>query len=248
MYSKIIQSINSAVDACKELWKEPITKIISARNGELKKIKDAVSMDHCMPNDILPDAKSIICFFIPFHEAVVNGNINGTLASEKWAVTYIETNILIKKINENIEDLLEQDGYKAGKIAATHNFDVNKLMSDWSHRHIAYIAGIGTFGINNMLITKKGCCGRLGSIITNYEFSEYKNLNKRREKCLNKLNGSCGVCQKKCVANAYVNGRFDRFKCYDQCLKNGEYYKKLGTADVCGKCLVGLPCSTKEPC
>jgi hypothetical protein len=29
--------------------------------------------------------------------------------------------------------------------------------------------------------------------------------------------------------------------------KNEKYHKEAGYADVCGKCLVGLPCSLKEP-
>jgi epoxyqueuosine reductase QueG len=122
---------------------------------------------------------------------------------------------------------MNKNGYKTGKIPATHNFDVKKLISNWSHRHIAYIAGIGTFGINNMLITKNGCCGRFGSIITNYELKEYKQINEIKEKCLYKINGSCGICQKKCIVNAYENNNYDRHKCYKQCLENAEYHKKI---------------------
>ncbi len=40
---------------------------------------------------------------------------------------------------------------------------------------------------------------------------------------------------------------FDRFRCYDMCLKSGEQFEDLGLADVCGKCVVGLPCSHCDP-
>ncbi|WP_338094171.1 hypothetical protein [Methanorbis furvi] len=33
----------------------------------------------------------------------------------------------------------------------------------WSHRHFAVLAGLGTFGVNNMLITRMGCYGRVSS-------------------------------------------------------------------------------------
>jgi epoxyqueuosine reductase QueG len=249
MYNKIFEVIKSEVVSqnINKLWKEPITEIISAKDEKLITLKETVSFEHLLPCDILPDAESVICFFIPFHDNVIDSNLKGKMASDEWVMAYINTNDLIKTINDKIEILMEQNGYKTGKIPATHNFDTEKLISNWSHRHIAYIAGIGTFGINNMLITKHGCCGRLGSIIINYEFDEYKKINEIKEKCLNKRNGSCGICQKKCIVNAYENTGFNRNKCYEQCLENAKYHKKAGHADICGKCLVGLPCSKREP-
>jgi epoxyqueuosine reductase QueG len=253
MHDRIIETIKSTIagyDLSNQeggMWKDPIIEIIPAEADKIKMLKEIVSPEHFMPHDILPDAKSIIVFFLPFKENIIDSNNNGTTASKEWVNAYIKTNNLIKKINDDIEFLMMQNGYKAGKIPATHNFDVNKLISNWSHRHIAYLAGMGTFGINNMLITKNGCCGRFGSIIINYKFNEYKEINIPKEKCLNKKNGSCGICQKKCVTNAYENGKFNRFNCHKQCMENGEHYKYLGHADVCGKCVVGLPCSTREP-
>jgi epoxyqueuosine reductase QueG len=106
---------------------------------------------------------------------------------------------------------------------------------------------MGTFGINNMLITKNGCCGRFGSIIINCGLIDYSRPGEIKEKCLNKLNGTCGICQSNCVAKCFGKTYFDREKCYDQCRKNRDHHKKYGNADVCGKCQVNLPCSTSEP-
>ena len=253
MYNKICEVIKYVISEFEKInqltnyWKEPIIEIISVKNPELNVLKKIISNDHLLPYDILPEARSIISFFIPFQDIIVNSNIGGIMASKEWSIAYIKTNELIKIINDKIEELMKQNGYKTGKIPATHNFDKNKLISNWSHRHIAYIAGIGTFGINNMLITMNGCCGRFGSIIISYEFKEYKEIKNVKEKCLNKINGTCGICQKKCVLNAYQNNNFNRHICYEQCLKNDEYHKAEGFSQVCGKCLVGLPCSIKEP-
>jgi epoxyqueuosine reductase QueG len=254
MYDKISETIQSTIAAfgksnnVSDYWKEPIIKIISAYDKNLARLKETVSPEHLMPHTILPSAKSIISFFIPFQEHIVSSNVVGKMASEKWAIAYVKTNELIKVINDNIETLMAQHGYKIGKIPATNNFDTKTLLSNWSHRHIAYIAGIGTFGINNMLITKNGCCGRFGSVILDCAFDEYAHIDAVNEKCLHKIDGSCGVCQKRCVVNAYENGIFDRHRCYQQCLENGEQYKHIGHADICGKCVVGLPCSMREPC
>lgn len=230
----------------KPLWREPILGALSASDNRLPLLKTWVSQNHLLPEDILPGARSVICFFLPFTKETAVSNLSKGPASREWAEAYIRTNRVITEIGEGLSDLLKEAGFRAGRIPATHNFDEKTLLSDWSHRHIAYLAGLGTFGINNMLITERGCAGRLGSLVTDYPF---KNPHNRpdREYCLNKLNGSCGVCLKKCPAGAYKDSGFDRHICYSLCLENSLRYKELGKADVCGKCVVGLPCSLSIP-
>ena len=156
MDSEIIKTIRSTIsnyeniNQLNNMWREPIIEIISAENEKFLELKQIVSVEHFLPYDILPGAKSIIVFFIPFEENIVKSNIKGTMASKEWVVAYIKTNDLIKVINDNIEELMKNNGCKTGKIPATHNFNEKTLISNWSHRHLAYIAGIGTFGINNI--------------------------------------------------------------------------------------------------
>jgi len=128
---------------------------------------------------------------------------------------------------------------------ATHHFDPVKLISDWSHRHIAYIAGLGRFGVNHMLITASGCCGRFGSFVTSLELE----LDPRpgKEACLYYHDGSCLECVGRCPRDALAADVFDRHACYGQCLENAARFKAMGTADVCGKCLAGVPCSIMDP-
>ena len=238
-----------------KLWKAPLVAVLPADHPLLPSLKKLVSKDHLLPEELLPDAKSIIVFFIPFDDQIVESNLKGEAASEEWARAYVTTNELLVFVNEKLEMFLYKNGFQVTKIMATHNFDENTLMSRWSHRHIAWAAGLGTFGINNMLITKQGCCGRFSSLVTNVDIQKFgisgeasSSTKNPSEKCLNKINGSCGICQKKCPAGAYNEpGYFDRHRCYEVCLKNAELWKSIGYVDVCGKCLVGLPCSTKEP-
>jgi epoxyqueuosine reductase QueG len=132
MYGKIVETIKSAIAVYEKnnrpnyVWKEPVIEIISAQNEELPTLKHAVSPEHLMPPDILADAKSIISFFLPFDDRVVKSNIGGVFASREWARCYIQTNDLIKTINDEIEILMKKSGNKTGKIPATHNFDVDK--------------------------------------------------------------------------------------------------------------------------
>ena len=126
-------------------WREPIVGFVDANDTRINQLKEIVSIDHLLPNDVLPDAKSIICFFIPFTEEIGKSNIPSKLASEEWALTYIRTNALIAEISNEIEAFLNTSGYSVGKIPATHNFDYKTLISNWSHRHLAYLSGIGSF-------------------------------------------------------------------------------------------------------
>jgi epoxyqueuosine reductase QueG len=236
------------------MWKAPVIASFSADHHLLPVLKEAVSPDHLLPEDILPGAKSVVVFFVPFENRIVESNLKGEAASKEWASAYLRTNELLGFISVESEKAINRLNYRVGKIQATHNFDERTLLSRWSHRHIAWIAGLGSFGINNMLITSHGCCGRFGSFVTDADSAELgmplplNDPSPLPEKCLNKRNGSCGLCIKKCPVGAYAKaGIFDRQKCYAACLNNAELHKEMGFADVCGKCLVGLPCSCGEP-
>jgi epoxyqueuosine reductase QueG len=226
-------------------WKAPIIGYAQAEDPLFRNLKGWVSENHLFPHDILPEAVSVIVFFLPFTEAIVTSNIPGRNASYEWGEAYIKTNQMIATINESIAEVFMQHRYQCKATPATHNFNEKELISNWSHRHLGYIAGLGTFGHNNMLITEQGCCGRLGSCVTNYPFEPTPRP--VYEYCLYKFNGTCQLCVTHCVNHALMEGAYNRFRCYEMCLENDAYLEKLGLTDVCGKCLVGLPCSMRNP-
>lgn len=226
-------------------WREPIIAYADSKDKLFYKLKEIITPTHALPTDFLEEAKTVITFFLPFDQSINQSNIKGRLSSKQWAVAYIETNQLIIKLNKEIKQLLEKEGYKSTIIPASHNFDQDKLISDWSHRHVAYIAGLGRFGLNNMLITEKGCAGRVGSIVTDLKIDPTNRY--EDELCLYKYDGSCKVCVDRCVINSLKIDNFDRASCYQICLDNDKYYHDLNLAEVCGKCCVDLPCSTEIP-
>lgn len=226
-------------------WKKPIVKFATTDDKGFEQLKASVGENHLMPNDLLENSKSVITYFLPSNEAIANSNINGKNSSKEWSIAYIETNQLIIDLNNHIREYLEKKDYQCSLIPATHNFDEETLMSQWSHRHIAEIAGLGTFGLNNMLITEAGCCGRIGSIVSTVELIPSKKVS--AENCLFKLNGSCGICVDRCSFEALTYEGFNRNQCYQICLMNDEYHSDLGVTDVCGKCCVNVPCSFINP-
>ncbi|HAK45139.1 MAG TPA: (Fe-S)-binding protein [Spirochaeta sp.] len=228
-----------------ERWRTPLVSFASADDPLMTELKNWVDPKHLLPGDMLKGAQSVICYYLPFNPEIPKSNRGERLASREWVDTYVETNKLIDVINEKLKNYLAAEGYACETTPATHNFDPKVLISYWSHRHLAYIAGLGTFGLNNMLITDEGTAGRFGSCVTNLKLTPGKRPD--GENCLYKAKGTCGVCAKKCVNGALTTDGFDRFKCYDMCLEN-DAANNIGTlADVCGKCIAGMPCSNRNP-
>jgi epoxyqueuosine reductase QueG len=227
-------------------WKEPLVAYASADDPLFAMLKQTINPTHALPHDFLPEAQTVIAYFLPFKDDVVDSNIAGHFSSRTWALAYIETNRLIGVINQHLQGQLIALGYKAVFVPANHNFNQKTLLSDWSHRSAAYIAGLGTFGFNHMLITEKGCCGRIGSLITDLELQPTPRYT--RELCLYKQDRSCQRCAQKCVNTALGTDGLDKHKCYEMCLINAARFNNLeSTADICGKCLAGVPCSVAAP-
>ena len=227
-------------------WREPLVAIASATDplfGELRKVIDP---EHAMPEDLLPGAQSVIVFFLPFLQWVGEENDRAEVyAARSWAESYTTTNRLIQTINAHLKARLEEAGYLSAITPATHNFDEKKLISLWSHKHLGYIAGLGTFGCHHLLITAAGCCGRLGSLITSMPLSPTRRP--AAEFCLVKAGRECYACVSKCSYEALLEDEYDRHRCYEQCLTNDKYYSDLPLVDVCGKCACEVPCSYRIP-
>ena len=230
-------------------WRDPIIGFADANDELFPKLKEIISPNHALPSDLVPNAKSVITYFIPFSKEIAESNILEEESSREWDYAYIETNNLIDDLNKYIYDKITEKGFKASLLPPTYNYDEVKLISDWSHRSVAYISGIGKFGLNNMFITKSGCCGRVGSVITNLALTP--TIRTDEEYCLYKYNGSCKKCVKRCVNNAYQiqnnTVTFDRHKCNEQIYDKIIPQYPIGVGDTCGKCMCGVPCSLGIP-
>lgn len=239
-------------------WDEPLVGFANANHPDIFKLKEIISEQHVMPNEVLTSPTIIIAYFVPFTKELANTNKGqGDVASPEWARTYEETNTMFGNLNQYLIEEVTKMGYEAGISKESTTFDRERLISNWSQRHIARIAGLGTFGMNNMLITPKGCCGRYSTVVTNLDVVPDKPL--EEEYCLYKSKAVCGVCIKHCPSGALTLDGYDRKKCFQVCLKNAEIYKGFGSSyldetgkntnsagsEVCGKCVVNVPCSFK---
>lgn len=219
-------------------YREPLLGTADTDNSCIKRLKDIVHPNHLLPEDILPGCRSVVAYFLPFKEDIVRENRQGRSAARLWAEVYIATNSLLQKIAEAMRDRLAVEGFRCAWEKPTHNFDEDLLMSFWSHKHLAFACGLGRFGKNHLLITERGCAGRLGSLVTDFQLESKYVEDTPFYSCPE----GCTYCAKHCPAGALGEGGIDRKACYRILLENDRLYPDLDLCDVCGKCSTG-PCA-----
>jgi len=235
-------------------YDEPLFGVASADDPLFFRYKNEgiVHEEMLLPDDWLPGAKSIISFFLPFSEPVRVSNRKMTdLASDEWFHARIEGQMMMDHFGKYVCQLLEKEGYRAVYPAADPRFHwIGNSASNWSERHAAYAAGLGTFGLSKGLITKKGMAGRFGSVITDAILPaterEYSNP---FEYCI-----MCGKCQIMCPAGAIdINRGILEGKNHSDCQlfqrarRQPPHGPNQRIRYGCGKCQVNVPCETCIP-
>jgi len=223
-------------------YREPLVAFASASDERFLDLQRVIGPEHALPQDLLPGARAVVSFFLPFASWIVQSNAqHRERVSQEWGVAYIETNALIQRITERLVESLARRGVRAVAEPPTHNFDPVSLRSRWSHKSVAVIAGLGSFGLHHMVITDSGCAGRFGSLVVDAPLPRIPSSN--RQRCRYFHDGSCMECVLRCPVNALdENAPLDKQRCYQRLLNVSQEYADLGLADVCGKCAVG-PCA-----
>jgi epoxyqueuosine reductase len=234
---RIVAEANTSTE-----YREPLVGFVAADDARFAVLQQIVHPTHMLPQDLLPGARSVVSFFLPFAPWIVEANSQDReRVAREWAVAYVETNSLIGEITARLADALAGRGVRAAAEPATHNFDPVSLVSRWSHKSVAVIAGLGSFGVHQMVITDVGCAGRFGSLVLDAELPSTPL--ELRERCSYFHDGSCLECVLRCPANA-LDGSLplDKQSCHRHLHGVAQQYEDLGLADVCGKCAIG-PCS-----
>jgi len=249
LIEKYVADYPEATDE-KKIWRTPLL-VTAEADARFDILPEIAADDHVLPKDLLSGARSVIVLFIPFVKELARENHKGKIPCRNWGLAYEATNRLINKLCKHIELFLEKSGYQSALVPATHNFDPEKLMARWSHKHLGYIAGLGRFGVNAQFITPSGCAGRLGSLVTDADIGDSP-LVMEKELCLHKNGHKCLVCVQRCPIGAVSeNIGIDREKCWIRLKSNlSETPEMAGleeTTHVCGKCQVLVPCSFKIP-
>lgn len=217
--------------------------------------KPSVIGEHILlPKECLPESKTVISFFLPFTEAVRSSNrIDRFLPSEGWYHGYIDGQILVNELSKFLVSELVEAGYnslvpKTDSRYWTQNAAKDNSLhpevsftSNWSERHVAFVSGLGTFGLSKGIITKKGMAGRLSSIVTEL----YLSPTKREYSDIYEYCTMCGSCVVNCPPKAIT---IADGKNHPKCSKFLDVVKeKYKPKRGCGKCQVGVPCESRIP-
>ncbi len=168
----ITATVHSTVAGARTVteYRQPLVAFASADDPRFLQLREVVHPSHMLPHDLVPDAHSVISFFLPFAPWVIKANAqHREQVAREWAVAYVETNELIGQISAQLIEDLAEHGIQAAAEPATHNFDRETLVSRWAHKSVAVIAGLGSFGLHQMVITDAGCAGRFGSLVLDAE-------------------------------------------------------------------------------
>ncbi len=104
---------------------------------------------------------------------------------------------------------------------------------------------MGTFGLQQALITERGAYGRVCSVITTLKLTPtVRPYTEAYGYCLYAFDGSCKACVGRCPTGAVNKGG----KVVELCSKHGnnEHFKEWGYGS-CGHCSTFIPCSRGIP-
>ena len=221
-------------------------------------------------SDVAP--ASVFVYVLFLSKEVIQHNLQAPsdITSDAWIGAKYNIDQSIKKLGAELGqmlrdlgyfsfDPLEVKGYKRKKFRQSWNEREKKTWgSQFSLRHAAFAAGLGTFSLNDGFISNSGGITlRIGTLITDLKLPASKRLHdvkNFRENCLWYRSGGkkCGKCLEKCPVDAIkpeVNGHY-KDKCAEFVFGKMAPYslEHYGIPEYgCGKCQIGLPCTYKKP-
>lgn len=248
-------------------WESPIIGFAKGSDPLFLKYKDIIGDFYWTPSEAMklayPDYSfddnrlSIAVWVLPQTEATKKDQrIADKLPSSRW----VHSRHYGEKFNEylrlEIENELRGKNIKAVAPAVREEFgyrhsDSAGIASNWSERHTAYAAGLGTFGLSDGFITEKGKAVRIGSVILEADVIPDSRISKNHtDNCLFYAKGTCGVCIKRCPADAISSEGHNKKVCHDYIRSVTAPYAKelLGEHQTpCGMCQVKIPCESRNP-
>lgn len=244
--------------------------------------RDVVAPGHLIPRELLdrenPDATrgariSVVSWALPFSEEVRRSNRDGEWPSALYSVARNNGGALNRELARRVVEALRKESFMAVSPMLTDAYDVFRLPkavfgSTWSERHVAFAAGLGTFGLNGFLITASGAMVRLGSFVTDAPLDPGPDRPAdHRAACLADGGRECGRCLDRCPAGAISPAGLAKEDCYRR--RNEIRGRSLGLyveryrmtrSDIikggnrapgfslgCALCASGVPCEDRDP-
>ena len=249
-------------------WEDPLVGFSSGDDSLYQEYKEFVGPFHWTPLDIFMNTfpslevsaedLTVISWVLPQTEVTKSDNRKETIyPSERWARARMFGEEVNVKLAKHVVASLQQAGFNA--VAPSLLSPSFKWMeserytfaSTWSERHAAYASGLGTFGLCDGLITRKGKAMRCGSVVADIKIpATRRSYRDHHAYCLFFSKGTCGKCIQRCPAGALTPSGHDKVKCRGYLFTDIKDYVTSHFGFVgygCGLCQTGVPCESKIP-
>jgi len=258
------------------IFNEPLVGIADGDDPIFQEYKSIIGDFQFTPREVLamdrqehggdankePRSVSVISFVMPAtYETRLSLRNESRVPSLRWNHTRWQGQNLIYELSKYVVSLLEELGYQAlvPELADFYKIFFSEpgiRVSNWSQRHIAYAAGLGTFSLSDGFITPKGIANRCGSVVTDIALMPTPRVYANHlANCLFYRDRSCQCCIERCPVGAISEQGHDKKKCRDF-LMNGQgvVLKELGRDEGyigaylgCGLCQTKVPCEFSIP-
>lgn len=208
-----------------------------------------------------PSLSVVSIVFTATDKTRLSNRPESVMASPRWQYTFGRGITFMESVLQHLVSVLEGFGYRA--VAPICTKPVVFLWqipdgptSDWSEKHVAYAAGLGTFGLNSGLLTARGNALQCGSVITDLAIEPTpRKYDGFKSNCLYYRNGSCGRCVRRCPSGAISEKGYDSRRCFfyhemelpEISRKMGREPEKGEHPAVCSLCMTKVPCERGIP-
>jgi len=252
------------------IFEEPLVGFIRGDDPLLTEYKKIIGPHHFTPFEIMKwqaeknnepapdaDALSVVSIVMPLTKKTKQDNRKEDgWTSERWAQTRLLGEIFSQKFVREMVISLMSKGILAIAPDVTPMFKKKRYpvvgwASPWSHRHMAYAAGLGSFGMHDFFITEKGCAHRVASFVVNLKLAPNRERQKDIHANCNHYQGiKCLKCAQRCPVDAITaENAHDKEKCMKRVEASTKYCMKNYHIFIygCGICATGVPCESGIP-
>jgi epoxyqueuosine reductase len=203
-----------------------------------------------------PEQLSVVCWILPLTEATRRSNRQQKeYPSERWVRAKFYGKKFNRSLRQYIVDILTRAGYRTVAPVSSPRWqwlehDIHGYASPWSERHVAFVSGLGTFGLCEGLITPVGKAVRIGSLVTTANLPPTdRPYTHHHEYCLYYKYGNCLKCVSRCPAAAISPAEHNKIACRKFNYRMAEQYKEKCNLEIpaCGLCQTNVPCESGIP-
>lgn len=170
--------------------------------------------------DVSAEALSVISWILPSTAATrTDQGAQTKKPSERWARTRYYGEKFNVALRNRVAEQLTEAGISALAPMLAPFWSQSSVgpyapCSNWSERHAAYAAGLGTFGLCDGLITPLGKAIRAGSVIARIVLPPTpRSYTDHHAHCLHYSHGTCGQCIPRCPVKALSKSGHDKPTC-----------------------------------